>query len=194
MIDTLSVRRFLVMADTHEDPFAMEWTLDFLQREQVDGVIHLGDYYSDADILEGNGHRIIRVPGTWDTCYYPDPAVENRKLIRIGDWRIFLSHTPHAHYNDLPSDINPERVVTRGEADLFLYGHTHIAEIRREKGMVFINPGHMTQDEARGCGMSCALIEFEGTALTATLIRLGDRNVPIRRTFVKQSPELPSSI
>jgi len=194
MSSVLSVNRFLVLSDTHDDPFSMEWTLDFLQREKIDGVIHLGDYYNDADMLDRNGHLLIRVPGTWDTCYYPDPAVENRKLIRLGEWRIFLTHTPHTHYNDLASDINPESVITRGEADLFLYGHTHIAEIRRTNGMIFINPGHMTRDESRGCGMSCGLLEFDGDTLSAKVIRIRDNRVRLKGTFHKDPLKMPAGI
>jgi len=194
MNDISTTARFLVLSDTHDDPAAMEWTLDFLEREPFDGVIHLGDYYSDADILDRNGHRLIRVPGTWDTCYYPNPEVENRKFIRVGPWRVFLTHTPHSHYNDLASDINPEFIITRGEADIFLYGHTHIAEIRRHNGMIFINPGHMTRDESRGCGMSCGLLEFDDHTLTARIIRIRDNQVRLKGTFQKDPLKMPSGI
>lgn len=194
MSDAFPMKRLLVLSDTHDDEISMEWVLDFLNREAVDTVIHLGDYFSDADILSGNGHRLIRVPGTWDTRYYPDPAVENRKFIHVENWRIFLTHTPESHYNDLATDIKPESVIARGEADLFLYGHTHIAEIRQGNGMVFVNPGHMTAHERRGCGMSCGLLELEGNRLRVRVIRLRDNQVRLKGTFFRETLKMPSGI
>lgn len=188
------MHRLLVLSDTHDDPTSMDWALHFLEKESIDTVIHLGDYYSDADVLAGNGRRLIRVPGTWDTCFYPDPAVENRKIISVEGWRIFLTHTPESHYNDLATDIKPETVVARGEADLFLYGHTHIAEVRQGNGIVFVNPGHMTAHESRGCGMSYGLIELEGDRLRVRVIRLRDNQVRLSGTFVRETLKMTLGI
>jgi predicted phosphodiesterase len=73
----------MVISDIHDDPVSMDWTLNYLETEKVDTVIHLGDYYDDASILEEYGHDLVRVPGTWDTCYYADPNIVNRKFIEV---------------------------------------------------------------------------------------------------------------
>ncbi len=100
------MQKIMVISDTHDDRDAIRGVMRYLNSFKVDRIIHLGDYYDDADILEQAGYPLIRVPGTWDTAYYPDPEVNNRKFIEIAGWRIFLTHTPESHYNDLADDIN----------------------------------------------------------------------------------------
>jgi len=184
----------LVISDTHDDPSAMEWTLDYLEAEKIDTVIHLGDYYDDADILASNGHNLIRVPGTWDTEYYPDPTVENRKFIDVAGWRIFLTHTPESHYNDLASDIKPESIIVEGTADVFLYGHTHMAELRQRDNIIFFNPGHLTSYECRGCPMTYGLLEIDNDIMNASIVRLRDNKRWFQQTFEKASVRMPTGI
>ncbi len=177
----------MVISDTHEDRAAIEGVLDLLKAEQIDQIIHLGDYYDDACLIEERGYHLVKVPGTWDTCYYPNPDVSNRKFIEIGGWKIFISHTPESHYNDLSDDIKPETVVHRGDADIFLYGHTHRAEIRRKNGMVLINPGHMSCDEGRGCPLTYALLEIKEDEVTASIMQLSNDQPYIRKKYIKSS-------
>jgi len=186
--------KILVISDTHDDSRSMEWTLNFLETERIDTVIHLGDYYDDANILELHGHNLIRVPGTWDTCYYPDPQVENRKFIDIEDWKIFLTHTPGSHYNDLADDIKPETIIAEGRADVFLYGHTHLAEIRHDDTMVYINPGHLSSHENRGYPMTFGLLEFDHDTLHARIMRHASNTSCFRETFDKASLRMPKGI
>ena len=183
--------KILVISDTHEDSGSMEWTLDYLKTEKIDTVIHLGDYYDDASVLESYGHDLIRVPGTWDACYYSNPDIANRKFIKIEGWRIFLTHTPNSHYNDLDNDITPESVIVEGSADIFLYGHTHITEIKQMDGMVFINPGHMTSDENRGWPMTYSLLEIDAGVLRASVTRFHDNKQILLKEFEKTLLRIP---
>ncbi|MBN2688436.1 MAG: YfcE family phosphodiesterase [Deltaproteobacteria bacterium] len=186
--------KILVISDTHDDPSAMEWTLEYLERENIDTVIHLGDYYDDADILQSNGYNLVRVPGTWDTAYYPDPAVENRKFIDVAGWRIFLTHTPESHYNDLALDIKPESIIVEGKADVFLYGHTHMADLRKRDNIIFFNPGHLTSYECRGCPMTYGLLEIDHDTMNASIIRIRDHKRWYQGTFEKASLKMPAGI
>ena len=181
------MQKIMVISDTHDDREAIRGVMEYLKTHKVDRVIHLGDYYNDADLLEEEGFRLIRVPGTWDTEHYPNPGVSNRKFIEIHGWRIFLTHTPESHYNDLTDDPKPETVATRGEADIFLYGHTHIVEIRRRNGTVFINPGHMSSDESRGCPLTFALLELSPEELAVNIFQMPERRARIRKTYRKSS-------
>jgi putative phosphoesterase len=186
--------KIMVISDTHDDPVSMDWTLNYLETEKLDTVIHLGDYYDDASILEEHGHDLIRVPGTWDTCYYPDPNIVNRKFIEIEGWRLFLSHTPESHYNDLPSDIKPESIIVERNADIFLYGHTHIAEIEERKGMVFINPGHMYNDDNRGYPMTFSILEIDEEKINASIVRQKDNKPCLQGDFDRALLRMPMGI
>jgi len=179
------MQKIMVISDTHDDRDAIRGVMRYLKTFKVDGIIHLGDYYDDADILEQAGYPITRVPGTWDTVYYPDPEVSNRKFIEIAGWRIFLTHTPESHYNDLADDIKPETIVGSGKADIFLFGHTHITEIRRRNGTVCINPGHMSSDESRGCPLTFALLEIDPEQMTVSIFQLPGPHPRIQKIYKK---------
>jgi len=165
------MKKIMVISDTHEDMATMRMVLDYLKDIRVDMVIHLGDYYNDTDILEKEGYPLIKVPGTWDPHYY-DRQVPNRRFIEVAGWKIFLTHTPESHYNDLADDLKPETIMHNGQADLFLYGHTHRAEIKRRKSVIMINPGHMSCDEHRGCPLTFALLDIHEQSLSAGLWQL----------------------
>lgn len=186
--------KIMIISDTHDDPASMEWTLNYLETEKIDTVIHLGDYYDDASVLEMHGHDLIRVPGTWDTCYYPDPTIANRKYVDVEGWRIFLTHTPESHYNDLSGDIKPESIIVEGTADIFLYGHTHLAEIRERNGMVFVNPGHMTSHENRGYPMTFSILEMDEEKFRASIIRQRDNKRFLQEEFDKMLLSMPVGI
>lgn len=161
----------MLISDTHDDMPTMRMVLDYLKDARVDMVIHLGDYYNDTGLLENEGHQLIKVPGTWDPHYY-DPNVPNRRFIEVAGWKIFLTHTPESHYNDLADDLKPETILHNGQADLFFYGHTHLAEIKRQKDVIRINPGHMSRDEHRGCPLTFALVEINEKSISASLWQL----------------------
>jgi putative phosphoesterase len=180
------MQKIMVISDTHDDRDAIRGVMRYLKNFKVDRVIHLGDYYDDADILENAGYPLTRVPGTWDTVYYPDPDVCNRKFLEVAGWRIFLTHTPESHYNDRADDIKPETILQGGGADIFLFGHTHIAEIRRRNGTVCINPGHMSSDESRGCPLTFALLEIEAEEMTVSIFQLPDAHPRIRKNYRKR--------
>jgi putative phosphoesterase len=165
------MKRLMVISDTHEDMATMRMVLAYLKDTRIDMVIHLGDYYNDPDILEKEGYPLIKVPGTWDPHYY-DREVPNRRFLEVAGWKIFLSHTPDSHYNDLADDLKPETIIHNGQADLFLYGHTHRAEIKRRKGVIMINPGHMSCDEHRGCPLTFALLDINEQIVSASLWQL----------------------
>lgn len=180
------MKKIMVLSDTHDDMATMRMVLDYLKDVRVDMVIHLGDYYNDTDILEKEGYPLIKVPGTWDPHYY-DREVPNRRFIEVAGWKIFLTHTPESHYNDLADDLKPEMIMHNGQADLFLYGHTHRAEIKRRQGVIMINPGHMSCDEHRGCPLTFALLEINEKIISASLWQLFNDDPFLVKKYEKPS-------
>jgi len=179
------MQTIMVLSDTHDDRDAIRDVLRYLEDRKVDQIIHLGDYYDDANIPEQVGYPLIRVPGTWDMAYYPDPLIRNRRFIEIAGWRAFLTHTPLSHYNDLADDIRPESVIQNGGTDIFLFGHTHITEIRRRNGTVCINPGHLSNDENRGCPLTFALLEIDSEQLNVSIFQFPGPHSRIRKNCRK---------
>ena len=183
----------MVISDTHDDMATMRMVGEYLTDAQVDLVIHLGDYYNDTGFLENEGHPLVKVPGTWDPHYY-DPNVPNRLFIDVAGWKIFLTHTPESHYNDLADDLKPEAVMQNSQADLFLFGHTHRAEIRRRNGVIMVNPGHMSCDETRGCPLTFALLDIDARSVSVNLRQLFKDDPLLQKKYEKSSPATPHDV
>ncbi len=183
------MKRLVVLSDTHEDDIALELFMDCLKGMEIDSIIHLGDYFDDARVLKEKGFNLVQVPGTWDESYYRDAGVLNRKSIEVEKWRIFLSHTPESHYNDLHDDPKPEHVLEKSEADIFLFGHTHLAGIHRRNGTILINPGHLNSYEGRGCPLTYAIIDIDENSLDVNILQLPENVVRIRKKFRKMPEE-----
>lgn len=177
------MKRIAVISDTHEDELAIELFMSCTEGLNIQEVIHLGDYFDDARVLAERGFKLVQVPGTWDESYYRDPGVENRKMIKVENWRIFLTHTPESHYNDLRDDLKPEHVLEKSEADIMLFGHTHLAGIHRRNGTVLINPGHLNSCEGRGCPLTYAVLEIDKNRLNVEIMQLPENEVRIKKTF-----------
>ncbi len=177
------MKRIAVLSDTHEDDLAIELFMSCMEGLNIQDVIHLGDYFDDARVLEERGFRLIQVPGTWDESYYRDSNIQNRKLIKVENWKIFLTHTPESHYNDLREDPKPEEVLETSQVDIMLFGHTHLAGIHRRNGTVLINPGHLNSYEGRGCPLTYAILEIDKNRLNVEIMQLPENEVRIRKTF-----------
>ncbi|HPL64160.1 MAG: YfcE family phosphodiesterase [Syntrophales bacterium] len=177
------MKRIVVISDTHEDHDALRMLLGCMKYMRIDAAIHLGDYFDDAKILEESGYPLFQVPGTWDESYYRDPGIHNRRWIEIENWKVFLTHTPESHYNDLRHDPNPEKILQRGEADLFLFGHTHLSSIQRRNGTILVNPGHLNGGEERGCPLTYAMIDLARDFLKASILQLPDNVLRVQKIF-----------
>lgn len=143
------VFQIMIISDSHGNIDFVEQFLKKIRHEQVDLIYHLGDYYDDADAIIKKGYPCVRVPGTW-TSYYQDYRFENRRIEEINNWRIYLTHTPTKHYNDLPDDTDPQEIISQNMADIICHGHTHVWQVKEENNVVIINPGHIKSANDNG--------------------------------------------
>jgi putative phosphoesterase len=135
-------------------------------------IIHLGDDYDDVKALSNQeGAAIIQVPGVFST-YYQEPGIPNRIIEKWEGVRVLLTHTPEAHKHDLPNDLKPEEVVAKGGVRLVLFGHSHIPEVREESGVIWVNPGHLKDDDKKGYPPTYALLEITGAEIRVRIVDL----------------------
>lgn len=166
--------RFGVFSDTHKHIANLSAAVLHLRETGVDRLIHLGDDYGDMEEL---GERdAIRVPGVFCDAYQ-DPRLPNRRVENFAGWRFLLTHTLAAHANDLPGDPRPEALIEARQVHVVLYGHTHVPEIRQERGIVFFNPGHLKNEDKRGSPPSFGYIELTIDRMLARIYRLRDLSV-----------------
>ena len=124
-----------VVSDTHGfSRYAKEALLDM---DDLDLIIHLGDYIRDALELEKElGVRVEYVRGN---CDYNEVNVEEEKIIEVEGKKIFITH---GHLYDIKSSLN--KIFYKGQelnCDIILFGHSHVPTKVIEQDILILNPG-----------------------------------------------------
>ena len=145
--------RVLVLSDSHAGRGLMRRCAQVLK---PDGIVHLGDYYDDGEILheEFPGALFWQVPGNCDR--YRTPPFAREILIQsICGVNFYMTH---GHLHGVKSGTGNLLAAARvSGADIVLYGHTHRAECYRDdSGLWVMNPG-----TCGSWGGSAGLVEVE---------------------------------
>ena len=117
--------KILILSDSHYK------SLNDINFKEYDYILHAGDYGISKNEIEENG--IIYVKGNCDIEGLNEVSIEidNKKFL-----------ITHGHLYDVKYDLT--RLLFKGlsqNANFVIYGHTHIANIVEEEGIIFINPG-----------------------------------------------------
>lgn len=129
------MKLYLVISDTHGDIFAAKKVI--AQYPQIDGLIHLGDYYKDATIIKAQNPdlNVIMLPGNCDFVY----DIPSDLVLEIEGKRILLTH---GHLYNVKSSIERlERKAIKENIDLVFFGHTHCPLQENRSNITFVNPG-----------------------------------------------------
>lgn len=147
--------KILVISDTHGDTNKAEEAIR--TNKGINLIIHLGDYFRDAQKLSGlfPNIPIEYIYGNSDFMIEDVPA---EKMLEIDGKKIFITH---GHRYSVKWDYDKlYRKAEELQADLLLFGHTHIPDIV-EKGRYFVlNPGS-TSDPRDDSDESYAIIEID---------------------------------
>lgn len=131
---------------------------------ELDMLIHLGDNVEDISIVKKYYKgKIINVKGNCDLS----TSTPSDSLEEIGGKRIFLTHGHR--YAVKENLLNLRYKALETEADIVLYGHTHIAQIDFEEGIWYINPGSVS--EPRDGARSFAIININQESIEPNIIR-----------------------
>jgi putative phosphoesterase len=161
-----------VVSDSHGHIENLRRAVKALYKAGAEIIVHLGDDYDDVNALSDQERTaIIQVPGVFSP-YYQDPGIPNRIIEEWEGVRVLLTHTPAVHENDLPTDLDPAAVAVKGEVRVVLSGHSHIPEVKEEKGMVWVNPGHLKDDDKKGYPPTYALLEITGAEIRVRIVDL----------------------
>lgn len=158
------MERILVFSDSHGETKNMKQIIENMPG--VTAVIHLGDLNRDIQFLEDNffDFPIYGVQGNNDfSGLYP-----NEKMLTIGEKKIFITHGHYylSHWDSAPLKHIPQAA----EADLILFGHTHVAEKELFDGKILANPGSISRP--RMGNASYGVIEIENQTLNYCNIEL----------------------
>lgn len=130
--------RVLVVSDTHGRLGAVQHVVG--QLGDVDLILHAGDHYRDCDNLA----YMLEIParGVMGNCDFPGDG-PHEELLEIEGHKIFMVHG-HRH----GAKQGTEAILLRAKelgARVAIYGHTHIAELKCEDGIILLNPGSPVQ-------------------------------------------------
>jgi putative phosphoesterase len=147
--------KILVISDTHGDINKAEEAIR--SNSDADLVIHLGDYFRDAQKLSDIFPNIPfeYIYGNSDFMIDDVPA---EKLLEICGKRIFITH---GHRYSVKWDYDKlYRKAEETRADVLLFGHTHVPDLVDRGRYYVLNPGS-TSDPRDDSSESYAIIEID---------------------------------
>ena len=132
--------KILVFSDSHGCTDTMIAIAHKLEKD-ISHILHLGDNTEDCGLLRRTfpAHTVCGVAGNCDFVTEDEMSA----IIELSGKRIFMTHghrysVKHAPYRLLCA-------AKEREADITLYGHTHIAAITTEDGVLLMNPGSIAR-------------------------------------------------
>lgn len=128
------MKKILVMSDSHGNERNI---LRACSRfSEVDCVIHLGDFIKDTQFIAKN-KKVYAVKGNCD--FYSKGKTE--RVITIGGKKILMLH---GHKQRVKTGLLALGLYAREkDADIALFGHTHIPTEQMYEGVLLYNPGSL---------------------------------------------------
>ena len=158
----------LVTGDSHGDSESISDLL-CIYKNQVDAAVHLGN--TPHDLLQFKDeyphlvfHAII---GNWDSN--TDGAHEDL-LLKINGKRVALTHGDR--YGVKSGTDRIVEYAQRKNADVCLYGHTHIETKFEIGGILFLNPGRSSKKNSANNKINHGLLKIsEDGKITSALLQ-----------------------
>lgn len=130
--------KLVIVSDTHGNTLALREVLD--REQDADFVLHLGDGLADLVEIQHTG----RCPQAYEVrgnCDYA-PGVPSERLCGFGGKLIFMTHG-----NGYEVKLTTGALLgaaKRKNADIALFGHTHIPYYAVSGGVTLFNPGSIS--------------------------------------------------
>ena len=164
--------RILVISDTHG--YLESARRVIRERGPWDHIIHLGDSVLDAVELAAElGVDITVVRGNNE--YPGSPETDDELVFEAGGVRFYAIHghrldlNPYAGNDQMEAALSAiEQRAKETRSQIALFGHTHHALIRDQRGVLLINPGAMGLVEKR---MTYAVITVDKDEKIKALIK-----------------------
>ena len=128
-----------IMSDSHKDTAHTAMMIAHLVEMGAEYLIHAGDFEEVDNIrmLHNAGLPYVSVFGNNDHRLVPHrhefQIFNEPHYFAIGDLRFKLMHMPY--------------YLSRDEADIIIYGHTHQVNFKYNDGLLLLNPGELCARE-----------------------------------------------
>ena len=152
----------IVFSDSHNSVWLMN---DLVEKfhSKIDCIIHLGDCTEDTSDFEIKGIKLFQVRGNNDY----DSMYPSERTITIAGKRIYMTHG-HRQRVYYGTDTL-YYTAAQEQADIALFGHTHIPYLENEGGIIIMNPGSISLPRG-GNERSFAFITIENNKITASVM------------------------
>lgn len=152
-----------ILSDTHRMIKNIDKAIPYLK--ECDLIIHAGDNFSDSKYIhKATNVDIIAVKGNCDFEH-----VEDELVFEVDKKTIFLSHGDSYGVKNGVDRI--EQKAKGVNADIVIFGHTHVPFQKNKDGIIYINPGSLSLP--RGVEYkSFIIIEIEDEAIKIEEIRI----------------------
>lgn len=148
--------RILIVSDTHGRHSKFDMALE--KAGKIDLMIHLGDIQEEEDYMEMVCDcPVCMVAGNND--FFSELPYERTEV--IGGKRMFLTH---GHSYDVHNGLR--RLAEEGrrhQAEVVMFGHTHVPYVEEQDDMLFVNPGSLTYPRQEGHKPSYAIMDIDST-------------------------------
>jgi len=136
--------------------------------ENADFIVHAGDLVELAvvDELEQLA-PVMAVHGNMDGPEVSD-ALPKLNSLRVSDWKIGVMHDP----NTLFGMGRMREIAKQNGFNVFVYGHTHNANIKWEGKTLYVNPGSATNPTTFLNRSSVALLKVTRDVVVPEIIHL----------------------
>ncbi len=146
--------RYLVFSDSHG---VDEKMLDIIKqhKSEIEGIFFLGDAENSGDRLRASVQGpVYMVRGNCDWS------------LQASDFQVFSLHghtvaMTHGHRQRVNMGIDTLKYwAMEKEADLVLYGHTHVPFVEQTSTLTILNPGSISRPRQEGHRKTYAILDF----------------------------------
>ena len=130
--------RILILSDSHGNIRNMKLAVE---RTKPDQIIHLGDHFRDGEALK-EAYPLLPVAQVIGNCDLYDFSARGGKdqlILTLDGHRTMLCHGHRYHVKS--SLLSLSYAAREAEAELCLFGHTHIPHLEHLDGSTLLNPG-----------------------------------------------------
>lgn len=157
--------KIFVVSDTHGSTRELINKMNSL--EKPDLIIHLGDYIEDGVKIEKKtGIKTVIVKGNGD--YFHSEYNED-EILNINGKTIFITHGHN--YGVRYSIDNLFYKAKEVNADLVLFGHTHVSTFFEEDGIIVMNPGSASMPRGFNRKKTFGIIEI-GKKISGSIVEI----------------------
>ena len=146
--------KILVVSDTHGQNRNLETVVNRVK--PIDMLIHLGDVEGSEYLVDNIGEcptYIVR--GNCDM----NGSLPGEIVLPVENHTIFMTHG-HRYMVGYGTERLKEAARARN-ADIVLFGHTHVPYLEQENGMTILNPGSLSRPRQGDHQCSYAMIEID---------------------------------